>query len=941
MSSSVYPTADLAPTGRAKCLHCTQTIDKGSVRIAVLRNIDTGSFITSGPGYLHPACAQTWADTNWEDGFADLQSGVRKHTLMPTLPAPFGGEAGSDEKTAAPAVPKEAPPPPFGQLGSQQIEALVVKLRSLKDEYKTDSALEKAGINWADRDELRWHLARNGLIPPTHVSLLRRLAESVLSQAADAVFAVIPKLGIVTRDVCEVMPGWSTSADEMVLRAMQLDPDRLALVLDSANSLLRLGIQLVRGRSGVEIPASDRARILDSLAEIEAKQAGLPRTYSAQGERLSIQALGITGERSEPYDSAWSLAKHFGTQTEWQQALAKHARKAKFSSIAHLHEGLCILPLSQLVTTLSKIDFHRHESSYRAISTLLSARGDDPLQLADEAKQIARDAYPGRDMREILLLSALSLLGQQQREVPEGLELELSWELFSYCVSPWRGEALERSLYQTALRALPKERIWGIIRARFLRDYTHNYALALLSAAYDEALFVQILSSIKDASSLDELAVASLGNKALPTLLSHRQSLADRPLTERQTAEDKTKSLRNLDACVRAVLGAMGIDGQIFDGSHDRWLHIGEEEDYWPEHRRQIFLSMLSGMTSERRSTALRRLLECGSYIERAFLGVHTVADESFRTRAAALLVRAYGSVHDHSLLQRGIAALGCEGLVYFRAALLSEKPDAKLFELLSQLFGREPVTLIQQQANVKTERPLDRLLRLSKEAPGPKQRIYLLEPIDLYEHQEADEEISVTKTPLTVPHGSFSVSRGKGPGIRPAPAAEPGTDSQPDKISVRRKHRSSTGEQEHILTIDLRDIPELTPSHPGARALSLFAANPDHGDGWDAARLVPVPSDATPPSDGSPIAVIPLQIPRAAFDSASSSHSPQIKEIRSLLFNRPGWALGEPIYIQSEEDGDFLGSFLFQLSERMGDLNLGDSGSLYVFSGGTFMQCY
>ena len=134
------------------------------------------------------------------------------------------------------------------------------------------------------------------------------------------------------------------------------------------------------------------------------------------------------------------------------------------------------------------------------------------------------------------------------------------------------------------------------------------------------------------------------------------------------------------------------------------------------------------------------------------------MADESFRTRAAALLVRAYGSVHDHSLLQRGIAALGCEGLVYFRAALLSEKPDAKLFELLSQLFGREPVTLIQQQANVKTERPLDRLLRLSKEAPGPKQRIYLLEPIDLYEHQEADEEISVTKTLRSLWHMEASL---------------------------------------------------------------------------------------------------------------------------------------------------------------------------------------
>jgi hypothetical protein len=32
---------------------------------------------------------------------------------------------------------------------------------------------------------------------------------------------------------------------------------------------------------------------------------------------------------------------------------------------------------------------------------------------------------------------------------------------------------------------------------------------------------------------------------------------------------------------------------------------------------------------------------------------------------------------------------------------------------------------------------------------------------------------------------------------------------------------------------------------------------------------------------------------------------------------------------------------FVMQLSERIGDLNLGDSGSLYVFEGDTFMQCY
>ncbi len=45
-----------APTGRAKCMQCSEAIEKGSFRVAVEREVDTGSFATRSAGYLHPRC---------------------------------------------------------------------------------------------------------------------------------------------------------------------------------------------------------------------------------------------------------------------------------------------------------------------------------------------------------------------------------------------------------------------------------------------------------------------------------------------------------------------------------------------------------------------------------------------------------------------------------------------------------------------------------------------------------------------------------------------------------------------------------------------------------------------------------------------------------------------------------------------------------------------
>jgi len=56
------PYAEHAPTGRSKCLGCSESIAKGALRVAVEREVEVGSMVRSGAGYLHPACAPQHGD---------------------------------------------------------------------------------------------------------------------------------------------------------------------------------------------------------------------------------------------------------------------------------------------------------------------------------------------------------------------------------------------------------------------------------------------------------------------------------------------------------------------------------------------------------------------------------------------------------------------------------------------------------------------------------------------------------------------------------------------------------------------------------------------------------------------------------------------------------------------------------------------------------------
>jgi hypothetical protein len=50
------PYAERAPTGRSKCKHCGEGIEKGAWRVAVLREVEFGAQVRAGPINVHPGC---------------------------------------------------------------------------------------------------------------------------------------------------------------------------------------------------------------------------------------------------------------------------------------------------------------------------------------------------------------------------------------------------------------------------------------------------------------------------------------------------------------------------------------------------------------------------------------------------------------------------------------------------------------------------------------------------------------------------------------------------------------------------------------------------------------------------------------------------------------------------------------------------------------------
>jgi hypothetical protein len=75
------PYADKAPTGRAKCMQCSEPIAKDALRVAVERELEVGGVPQTGAGYLHPACVAAHVEAK-EGSKEDLVAGLRTNSRL-------------------------------------------------------------------------------------------------------------------------------------------------------------------------------------------------------------------------------------------------------------------------------------------------------------------------------------------------------------------------------------------------------------------------------------------------------------------------------------------------------------------------------------------------------------------------------------------------------------------------------------------------------------------------------------------------------------------------------------------------------------------------------------------------------------------------------------------------------------------------------------------
>jgi hypothetical protein len=143
-----------------------------------------------------------------------------------------------------------------------------------------------------------------------------------------------------------------------------------------------------------------------------------------------------------------------------------------------------------------------------------------------------------------------------------------------------------------------------------------------------------------------------------------------------------------------------------------------------------------------------------------------------------------------------------------------------------------------------------------------------------------------------------------------------------------------------HLLSIDLDEVPELKEIYPEARILELHVPRvpgsvSNLARAYDDTKLVP--RNDVKPTSGGRLKLHAVDVPARLFDRRARRNDEAVSGIANLLVAQPGFVLGAPITIQDDDDGP--GQFVMQLDDSFG-INLGDTGNLYVFTGGATWDC-
>ena len=278
-----------------------------------------------------------------------------------------------------------------------------------------------------------WHLVDAELLVAEeslgYLLLLSKYAAAASTDSLFALLARIPASFPPPRDF-QFLPSWFVGLDRLAVEAVRRDPARVLALLPTLPTHIRLGLQLVRGRSGMAVVEADKRAVLLGLAQMQADMEDLVQAlerrelWRVQGEALEPLVIGNVAD-------VRSLALCFGSAEEWGDALLAAVRRDRWGSVRAVADALRVLPLEELAELPAERWRATPDEDFFA---LLTARADAPSAIFEVLDALEPERVPSNnDLRDKFRVYAIVTLGERNEPIPEGAEETLLSLPFLYC----------------------------------------------------------------------------------------------------------------------------------------------------------------------------------------------------------------------------------------------------------------------------------------------------------------------------------------------------------------------------------------------------------------------------------------------------------------------------------------------------------------------------
>jgi antitoxin component YwqK of YwqJK toxin-antitoxin module len=723
---------------------------------------------------------------------------------------------------------------------------------------------------------------------------------------------------------------WPRGLDKMCMERYAQYPEVFEANFEDFSPNVKLGIIAVKIRFGTAVKEDLKKDMAADIAYRHVNNYGFNAIYwQKEGKVFELDLETDLSESKNNEEAFYEMIETFTTKEEWKQALLQTVLNMERDNLNAFLAGDAIKIAS--TTQFTKIfEFFPNSSFKEMYWALIDLREDTVEDLEMMAKALKEEYYIGPKSETLITVAIL-------RRKADGLDIPNWYDEYIEFISFYKYiyfEGIEFAgieYVEEALGYLPENRLEPLFRKQLKQgEWIRVFPLLHLLTnkdIWDEAINLLLTKEKYDHTKF----IISCG-------LGRMKQKGMNWLVEKIDACKKEELRELLVLAIISCMANMVDDGELWEEKYDQFLQLydGEKQSDYSE-ASPFFKKALNALPESRKNEVLLSVIHTNSS-KPAFLRVFDLFEENIPSHIVekALDVIVLQPVEDidySNWLEEALRGSLKERAEQFARYALSKGAKGNVLDWIRRGIGNNEMAALQAEIGTGNDSTVEVAKKKTKvELLQTKIQKYLeanpsKQTTTIYWLQKNKEETEEAQNYNRIAGPAFGV----------------------DAKSIPMYDEEY---MDHILSLDLRSMPLLAASFPeDVKVISLYVANPDVNSAYtvdtnetrilelreeDLKKGVFEAEEYEPYDAVVTMHIVELKVPTAIF--AADVTNEDIRGIKNDLFNAPGYVLGEPIWIQEEVYCDY---FIMQFSEGLVDINLGDSGTMYVFKDTAFWQCY